>query len=97
MTGFGHRTRGYPRSRSRTWRRTGPDRATLAVVGAVCAVAGFFVLGIVLGPAAIACGWLSLDRTRKAPRPVAGLVALVLGTIDTILALLWLTGTTGWS
>jgi hypothetical protein len=90
MASFGDRTHGYPRSRGRTWQRTGPDRATLAITGAICAVAGFFVLGIVLGPAAIACGWLSLDRTRRSPRQVPTLIALVLGIIDTVLAFMWL-------
>ncbi|MEU9394759.1 hypothetical protein AB0D86_32795, partial [Streptomyces sp. NPDC048324] len=31
------------RSRGRTWSRTGPDRATLGIIGVICAVAGFFV------------------------------------------------------
>ncbi|MFJ5773152.1 small hydrophobic protein [Streptomyces sp. NPDC093094] len=92
MTSFGHGTHGNPRSRGRTWQRSGPDRATLAVVGAICAVAGFFVLGIVLGPAAVVCGWLALDRAGKAPRQVPALIALVLGAIDTVMAVLWLAG-----
>ncbi|CAM5503385.1 hypothetical protein SALBM135S_06819 [Streptomyces alboniger] len=29
MTGFGRNTREHPRSRGRTWPRSGPDRATL--------------------------------------------------------------------
>ncbi|MFE0400675.1 small hydrophobic protein [Streptomyces nigra] len=60
MAGFGHGTRRHPRSRGRTWSRTGPDRATLGIVGAICAIAGFFVLGIILGPVAIVCGWLAM-------------------------------------
>ncbi|AIR98186.1 putative membrane protein [Streptomyces glaucescens] len=87
MAGFGHGMRGYPRSRGRMGSRTGPDRATLGIVGAVCAVAGFFALGIVLGPVAIACGWLALNRTLSGPRPAPAVVAVVLGTIDTLLAL----------
>jgi hypothetical protein len=74
--------------------RTGPDSATLGIVGLVCAVAGFFTLGIILGPAAIACGWLAMGRTWTGPRPVPALVAVALGAIDTLLAILWLAGTT---
>lgn len=92
MTGFGHGTRRYPRSRGRTWSRNGPDRATLAIVGTVCAVAGFFVLGIILGPVAIVCGWLGMGRTWSS-RPVPAVIALVLGAIDTLLAIIWLAGT----
>lgn len=93
MASFGNGTRGYPRSRGRTWSRTGPDRATLGIIGAICAVAGFFALGIVLGPAAMVCGWLSLGRTwTGASRQPAALVAFVLGTIDTLLAIVWLAG-----
>ncbi|MFD8150234.1 small hydrophobic protein [Streptomyces sp. NPDC059720] len=92
MASFGRGTRGHPRSRGRTWSRTGTDRATLALVGVICAVAGFFVLGIVLGPAAIVCGWLAMGRTWSGSRPAAAVVALVLGAIDTLLALLWLSG-----
>jgi hypothetical protein len=58
-------------------------------------VAGFFVLGIVLGPAAIVCGWLAMGRTWSGARPVPALVAVVLGAIDTIVALVFLAGTTG--
>ncbi|MEW2252264.1 MULTISPECIES: small hydrophobic protein [unclassified Streptomyces] len=89
MAGFGNGTRGYPRSRGRTWSRTGPDRATLGIIGAVCAVAGFFALGIVLGPAAMFCGWLALGRTWSgaARRPPA-LIAFALGAIDTLVALI---------
>lgn len=92
MAGFGHGTRRHPRSRGRTWSRTGPDSATLGIIGLVCAVAGFFALGIVLGPAAIVCGWLAMGRSWAGPRPVPALVAVVLGAIDTLLALVWLTG-----
>ncbi|AQS69799.1 hypothetical protein [Streptomyces pactum] len=92
MASFGQGSRGHPRSRGRTWSRTGPDRATLTVVGVVCAVAGFFVLGIVLGPAAIVCGWLAMGRSWAGPRPVPAVVALVLGVIDTLVAAVWLAG-----
>ncbi|MPY63052.1 small hydrophobic protein [Streptomyces spongiae] len=94
MAGFGQGTRRHPRSRGRTWSRTGLDRATLGIIGLVCAIAGFFVLGIVLGPAAIVCGWLAMGRSWTGSRPVPALVAVVLGSIDTLLAILWLAGTT---
>ncbi|MGW2819886.1 small hydrophobic protein [Streptomyces sp. NPDC001443] len=92
MAGFGQRTRGYPRSRGRMGLRTGTDRATLAIIGVVCAIAGFFALGIVLGPAAVVCGWLAMGRTWSGARPVPALVALVLGAIDTLMAIMWLAG-----
>ncbi|MFJ8195788.1 small hydrophobic protein [Streptomyces sp. NPDC096152] len=95
MAGFGHGTRGHPRSRSRTWSRNGPDRATLGIIGVVCAIAGFFVLGIILGPAAVVCGWLAMGRSWTGDRSVPALVALVLGAIDTLLAILWLAGAAG--
>jgi hypothetical protein len=92
MASYGKGTRGYPRSRGRTWSRTGPDRATLGIIGVVCAVAGFFTLGIVLGPAAIVCGWLSMGRTWAGDRPLPAVVAVALGAIDTLAALLALIG-----
>ncbi|MFI1568277.1 small hydrophobic protein [Streptomyces sp. NPDC020490] len=104
MAGFGNGTRRYPRSRGRTWSRWGsprasrfeagggPDRATLGIIGVICAVAGFFALGIVLGPVAIVCGWLAMGRSWAGSRPVPALVALVLGAIDTLLAIIWLAG-----
>ncbi|WP_055564362.1 hypothetical protein [Streptomyces atriruber] len=94
MAGFGHTTRKRPGSRGRTWSRSRPDRATLGIIGAICAIAGFFVLGIILGPMAIACGWLAMGRSWAGARPVPALVALVLGLIDTVLALIWIAGTT---
>ncbi|MET9777521.1 small hydrophobic protein [Streptomyces sp. NPDC006367] len=95
MASFGHGTRGNPRSPGRTWSETGPDRATLGIIGVVCAVAGFFALGIVLGPAAIVCGWLAMGRSRAGSRPVPAVVALALGAIDTLLAIIWLAGSAG--
>ncbi|WP_328871076.1 small hydrophobic protein [Streptomyces sp. NBC_00287] len=92
MAGFGHGTRRHPRTRGRTWSRSGPDRATLGIIGTICAVAGFFALGIVLGPLAIVCGWLAMNRTWSGARPVPALIAVVLGAIDTLLALIWLAG-----
>ncbi|MET7438312.1 small hydrophobic protein [Streptomyces sp. NPDC004082] len=95
MAGFGNGTRRYPRSRGRTWSRTGPDRATLGIIGVVCAVAGFFTLGIVLGPVAMVCGWLAMGRSWAGARPLPALIAVVLGAIDTLLALVWLVGAAG--
>ncbi|MFF7387587.1 small hydrophobic protein [Streptomyces scabiei] len=95
MAGFGHSSRRHPRSRGRTWSRSGPDRATLGIIGVICAVAGFFVLGIVLGPVAVLCGWLAMNRTWSGARPVPAIIAVVLGAIDTILAIIWLAGVTG--
>ncbi|MFF4268526.1 small hydrophobic protein [Streptomyces sp. NPDC001536] len=94
MAGFGNgtRTRRHPRSRGRTWSRTGPDRATLGIIGVICAIAGFFVLGIILGPIAIVTGWLAMGRSWTGSRPVTALVAVVLGAIDTLLAVIWLAG-----
>ncbi|WP_229857339.1 small hydrophobic protein [Streptomyces anandii] len=109
MAGFGHGTREHPRSRSRTWSRWGsprasgfeagggPDSATLGIIGTICAIAGFFVLGIILGPVAVVCGWLAMGRSwAGANRSVPALVALVLGAIDTLLAVIWLAGAATW-
>ena len=92
MTGFGNGTRRNPRSRGRMGSGSGPDRATLAIVGLVCAVAGFFLagnLGIVLGPIAMICGWLAMGRRWTGSRRAMALVALILGAIDTLAAVLW--------
>lgn len=62
MTGLGNGTRKYPRSRGRMRSGTGPDRATLGIIGLICAIAGFFTLGLLLGPVALICGWLSMGR-----------------------------------
>ncbi|MFI2639958.1 small hydrophobic protein [Streptomyces sp. NPDC018610] len=110
MAGFGNGTRAHPRSRGRTWSRGGSplhersrvlggglDSATLGIVGTVCAIAGFFALGIVLGPAAVVCGWLAMGRSwTGADRSVPALVAVVLGAIDTLLAVIWLAGAASW-
>ncbi|MEW2518191.1 small hydrophobic protein [Actinacidiphila alni] len=69
-------------------RRT--DIGTLNVVGVVCALAGFFVLGILLGPVAMVCGWLGMGRRWSGRKPVLAVVALILGAIDTLIALLYL-------
>ena len=95
MAGFGNGSRAHPRSRGRMGSWSGPDSATLGIVGLVCAIAGFFVLGIVLGPVAMICGWLGMGRSWAGSRPVPALVALVLGAIDTLLALVWVAGAAG--
>lgn len=97
MAGFGRGTRGYPRPRSRMRHRDGPDRATLGIIGTICAIAGFFVLRIVLGPVAIVCGWLAMGRRwAGASRSVPALVAVVLGAIDTLLAVVSMAGAATW-
>ncbi|XIG77189.1 small hydrophobic protein [Streptomyces sp. SGAir0957] len=95
MAGFSHSTRKYPRSRGRTGSRSGPDRASLAIIGLVSAIAGFFALGILLGPVALVCGWLAMGRRWTGTQSVPALVAVVLGAIDTLLAVVWLASATG--
>ncbi len=97
MAGFGQGTRRHPGSRGRTWSWNRPDSATLGIIGTICAIAGFFVLGIILGPVAVVCGWLAMGRSwAGANRSVPALVALVLGAIDTLLAVIWLAGAATW-
>lgn len=50
------------------------------------------MLGILLGPIAIVAGWPAMGRRWAGGRPVTALVALVLGAIDTLLAVIWLAG-----
>lgn len=81
------------RTRTRTRSRNRSDTGTIAVVGAVCAIVGFFVLGIVLGPLAIIFGRLAMGRGRRGAKSVPGVVAVVavvLGAFDTVVAVLWL-------
>ncbi|WP_433889153.1 small hydrophobic protein [Streptomyces sp. CA-111067] len=68
----------------------GGSVSTLGLVGVICAVAGFFVLGIVLGPVALVCGWLVMGRTWRGRKPVLGLIATILGALDLVIALLYL-------
>ncbi|MEW1641985.1 MULTISPECIES: small hydrophobic protein [unclassified Streptomyces] len=89
MTGLGNGTRKHPRSRGRTRSGTGPDRATLGIIGLVCAIAGFFTLGLLLGPVAVICGWLSMGRRWAGSRSLPALIALILGAIDTLAAVMW--------
>jgi hypothetical protein len=51
-------------------------------------VAGFFALGIVLGPVAMFCGWQAMGRKWSNDGNVPALVALILGAIDTLLAII---------
>ncbi|MFJ9036009.1 small hydrophobic protein [Streptomyces sp. NPDC102406] len=95
MAGFGHTTRKHPRSRGRTGSRSGPDRATLGIIGLVSAIAGFSVLQIVLGPVAVVCGWLAMGRRWTGTQSVPALIAVVLGAIDTLLAIVWLASMSG--
>jgi hypothetical protein len=79
--------------RTRGGTGTGPARTdigTLGVIGVVCAVAGFFVLGILLGPVAMVCGWLAMGRRWSGRGPLLAVIALILGAIDTLVALLYL-------
>ncbi|KEF05805.1 MULTISPECIES: hypothetical protein [Streptomyces] len=86
-------SRKTPRSRGRTGPRSGPDRATLGVIGLICAVAGFFILSIVLGPVAVLLGWFAMGRRWGAgSQALPALVAVVLGAIDTVLAITGIVG-----
>ncbi|WP_101254165.1 hypothetical protein [Streptomyces barkulensis] len=68
---------------------TGDERSTFGVIGAVCAVVGLFVMGFVLGPIAMVCGWLAMGR-RWNTRSKAAVVAVVLGALDIVFGLIWL-------
>jgi hypothetical protein len=91
MPGYGRSTT----TRTRTWgtpRRMTQDPGTLAVSGMICAIVGFFTFGLVLGPIAILCGWLAMGRRWRRGQPIPVLIAVVLGAIDTLFALIWLAG-----
>jgi hypothetical protein len=65
---------------------------TLGIIGLICGIAGFFIgFGIILGPAALVLGWLALRRHDGGTRPFLPITALILGAVDTAIALLWLT------
>jgi len=88
MAGFGHSRRGdNPLTRI--------DQNTLGIIGLICAVAGFFTLGLILGPVAIVTGWLAMGRRWAGSRHLTALIAVVLGAIDLLLAILWMAGTSG--
>lgn len=87
MAGFGQSGRGNPLTRM--------DSDTLGIIGTICAVAGFFTFGLLLGPIAVVAGWFAMGRRWAGSRHVTALIAVVLGAIDVILALLWLAGAGG--
>lgn len=87
MTGFGNSGHGNPLTRV--------DQDTLGIIGLVCAVAGFFTLGIVLGPVALVAGWFAMGRRWTGSRHLTALIAVVLGAIDLLLAIVWLAGSSG--
>jgi len=64
------------------------DNETLGIIALVCAVAGFFTLGILLGPVALVAGWLAMERRWRGSAALVPLIALVLGVIDTLVALI---------
>jgi hypothetical protein len=66
----------------RTSTRT--DTGTLAIIGVICAIASCFVLGIVLGPVAVICGWLAMGRTWGGSKSIPAVVAL--GPVRRIMA-----------
>lgn len=87
MAGFGHSGRG---TRDNPVDRIDPD--TLGIIGIICAVAGFFTFGILLGPVAMVAGWFAMGRRWTGSRHVAALVAVVLGALDLLLSLVALAG-----
>ncbi len=84
MAGFGDSRRGNPLTRL--------DSDTLGIIGTICAIAGFFTFGLVLGPVAMVAGWFAMGRRWTGSRHLTALIAVVLGTIDLILSLIWLAG-----
>ncbi len=68
------------------------DNETLGIIALVCAVAGFFTLGILLGPIAMIGAWLAMERRWRGSAALPSLIALVLGAIDTLVSLIWLAG-----
>jgi hypothetical protein len=84
MAGFGH---------SRRTTTTRANASGLAIAGLVCGIVGLFVLGIVLGPLAIILGWMAMGRKWRGGSGMA-VAAFVLGWVDTIFAVIWLTTAT---
>lgn len=68
------------------------ERANLGIVGMVLGITGVFVVPILFGPAALICGWLALHGRWPGAAPVPVLMALVLGTINTVLAVFLIAG-----
>ena len=70
---------------------------TLGIAGVVSALAGLFIgFGILLGPAALVLGWFSLRRGDGGPTRAWAIAALLLGALETLIAVLWVTSAT-WS
>lgn len=70
---------------------------TLGIAGVISALAGFLIgFGVILGPAALVLGWLALSRGDAGTTRSWALGALVLGALDTLVAIVWL-ATGGWS
>ncbi|MFF7153302.1 small hydrophobic protein [Streptomyces sp. NPDC008139] len=61
----------------------------LGIIGVISSVVGFFVLGIVFGPVAVVCGWLAMGRRWSGRKPLLALIALFLGALDTLIAVLY--------
>lgn len=81
----------------RTYRRpAGPrrasDRASLGVIGAICAIVGLIAIPIVFGPIAVLCGWLAMNGREFGRQPIPVMIALALGIIVTALAIIQLAG-----
>ena len=85
-----------------------PDRGVLGIAGAVLGAIGLFALPIVFGPLAVLCGYSAvggrgagLGTARRAVRggghrkPVAAIVAIVLGIVDTVLAIVLIAASPG--
>ena len=72
-------------------------RNMLAVVSIVSGIIGFFILGIWLGPVALACGILALILTTEERRiesafRICAIVGLVLGFYEVLFGILAITG-----
>ncbi|RFU85506.1 small hydrophobic protein [Streptomyces triticagri] len=88
--------------------RRASDRGALGIAGAVFGAVGLFVLPIVFGPLAVLFGYSAaggrgagLGTARRAARaggrgrPVAAVVAIVLGIVDTVLAIVLIAASPG--
>ncbi|NGN66103.1 small hydrophobic protein [Streptomyces sp. A7024] len=87
----------HPNRTHRTYRapagpRRASDRATLGIVGAICGIVGLVALPIVFGPVAILCGWLAMNGRGFGRQPIPVIIALTLGIIVTVLAIIMLAG-----
>jgi hypothetical protein len=69
------------------------EKSTLGIVGLISAVIGFFAgaLGIVLGPVAVVLGWLAMGRSWRGSKPITAVGAVLLGALDTVVSVLWVT------